>query len=160
MRTKRHAMWTIMRAGFKGVAGSDQWRSIGVSLLLLLAPAVGAVAEPVTCPQSLAPRIVVQLLFGRGKADGGSISPADWNGFVANEITPRFPDGLTVIDATGQWLNPQQGAIIKEESKMVEIVLPSDSYDAAKIDGVIDSYKRQFRMLSVGLIVQTACVRF
>lgn len=160
MRTKRFTMWTNIWASLKGADRSDRWRSIGVSLFLLVAPAGGAVAEPVTCAQSLTPRIVVQMLFGRGKADGGGITQADWSGFVANEITPRFPDGFTVIDATGQWLNPQQGAIIKEESKVVEIVLPSDSYDAAKIDGVIESYKRQFQMLSVGLIVQTACVRF
>ena len=43
---------------------------------------------------------------------------------------------------------------------MVEIVLPSDTYDAPKIDAVIDAYKRQFRQQSVGLVVQTACVRF
>jgi hypothetical protein len=151
MRTQRSAIRPT---------GSDRWTSIAVLLLLLLAPTTGAAAEPVTCPQSLAPRIVVQLLFGRGKGDSGGITQADWGGFVANEITPRFPDGFTMIDATGQWLNPRQGAIIKEDSKVVEIALPSDSYDAAKIDAVIEAYKRQFRVLSVGLIVQTACVRF
>jgi len=130
------------------------------SATLLLAPIIGADAEPVTCGHSQEPRIVAQLLFGCGKGDGGGITQADWSGFVADELTPRFPDGFTVIDSAGQWLNPQQGAIIKEASKVVEIVLPSDTYDAAKIDAVIDAYKHQFRMLSVGLIVQTACVRF
>jgi hypothetical protein len=152
MRTKRSAPWAIVR----GVCGLA---SIAVSVLLL-APAAGAAAEPVTCSHSQQPRIVVQLLFGRGRGDGGGITQDDWGRFVADELTPRFPDGFTVIDSTGQWLNPQQGVVIKEDSKVVEIVLPSDTYDASKIDAVIDVYKHQFRMLSVGLIVQTACVRF
>jgi Protein of unknown function (DUF3574) len=155
MRTGR-ATWTTV----KGLSGSDRWVSIAAAILLLLAPTIGVAAEPVTCSHSQEPRIVVQLLFGRGKGDDGGITQADWSGFVANELTPRFPDGFTVIDGSGQWLNPQQGAIIKEESKVVEIVLSSDTYDATKIDAVIDAYKHQFRMLSVGLIVQTACVRF
>jgi hypothetical protein len=155
MRTGR-ATWTTI----KGMSGSDRWASIAAASLLLLAPAIGVDAEPATCGHSQEPRIIVQLLFGRGNGDRGGITQADWSGFVANELTPRFPDGFTVIDSTGQWLNPQQGAIIKEDSKVVEIVLPSDTYDAAKIDAVIDAYKHQFKVLSVGLIVQTACVRF
>jgi hypothetical protein len=156
MLMERSTMWTVV----KGIAGSDRLILTAVSLLWLLAPTPGAAAEPAACGHSLEPRVIVQLLFGRGKGDDGGITQADWGGFVAHELTPRFPDGFTVIDASGQWLNPQQGAIIKEDSKVVEIVLPSDSYDAAKTDAVINAYKRQFRVLSVGLIVQTACVRF
>jgi hypothetical protein len=117
-------------------------------------------ADAMTCSRSQEPRVLVQLLFGRGKGDGSSVTQEDWGVFVAQEITPRFPDGFTVIDSKGQWLNPQQGAIVKEDSKVVEIVLPGANYDADKVDAVIDAYKRQFRMQSVGLIVQTACVRF
>jgi hypothetical protein len=148
-----------LRAVVRDARGLIRFAAIAVPLLLL-APAVGAAAESVTCGHSQEPRIVLQLLFGRGRGDDGGITQADWSGFVAHELTPRFPDGFTVIDSTGQWLNPQHGAIIKEDSKVVEIVLPSDTYDASKIDAVIDAYKRQFRALSVGLIVQTACVRF
>jgi Protein of unknown function (DUF3574) len=155
MRTKRNAGWAIVR----DVCGLNRIAAIAISALLL-APAADAAAEPVTCGHSQEPRIVVQLLFGRGPGDAGGITQADWNGFAAQELTPRFPDGFTVIESAGQWLNPKQGVVIKEDSKVVEIVLPSDTYDASKIDAVIDAYKRQFRQQSVGLVVQTACVRF
>jgi len=32
------------------------------------------------------------------------ISDAQWRAFLDKEVTPRFPDGLTVFDAYGQWL--------------------------------------------------------
>jgi hypothetical protein len=128
--------------------------------ILLLTPATSAAAEPLTCGHSQEPRVVLQLLFGRGQGNAGRIAQADWGDFVARELTPRFPDGFTVIDSTGQWLNPKRRIIIRETSEVVEIVLPGDTYDASKVDAVIDAYKRRFRALSVGLIVQTACVRF
>ena len=86
-------MWTrrsALRAIFRNVCSLGRFASVSV---LLLTPAAGAAAEPVTCGHSQQPRIVVQLLFGRGKGDSGGITQADWSGFVAQELTHRFPEG-------------------------------------------------------------------
>ena len=40
--------------------------------------------------------------IARGVTD--VISEAQWRAFLDKEVTPRFPDGLTVFDAYGQWL--------------------------------------------------------
>ncbi len=52
-----------------------------------------------------------ELYFGVGEESGPSaraqtdvISEAQWRAFLDKEVTPRFPDGLTVLDAYGQWL--------------------------------------------------------
>jgi len=50
-----------------------------------------------------------ELYFGVGKqanetAEQSVIGEAEWRAFLDREVTPRFPDGLTVIDAYGQWL--------------------------------------------------------
>lgn len=52
-----------------------------------------------------------ELYFGVGEESGPSagaqtdvISEAQWRAFLDREVTPRFPDGLTVFDAYGQWL--------------------------------------------------------
>lgn len=52
-----------------------------------------------------------ELYFGVGSEDGSSarvktdaISEERWRAFLDAEVTPRFPDGLTVFDAYGQWL--------------------------------------------------------
>jgi hypothetical protein len=147
-----------LRAIVDGLCGLD--RLSLVVALLLLAPMSGMAAEPSACAPSLSRRIVVQLLFGLARGHGVSVTQKEWRAFVAHELTPRFPDGLTMLDAKGQWLDPKRRAIIREDSKLVEIVLPGDTYESDKVDAVIDVYKRRFNMQSVGLIVQTACVRF
>ncbi len=52
-----------------------------------------------------------ELYFGVGEESGPAdrpqaepISEARWRAFLDKEVTPRFPDGLTVFDAYGQWL--------------------------------------------------------
>ena len=45
----------------------------------------------------------LELLFGLGKREGGTISDADWAAFLDAEVTPRFPAGLTVLSGYGQW---------------------------------------------------------
>jgi len=43
-----------------------------------------------------------ELYFGVGEESNEG--EAEWRAFLDQEVTPRFPDGLTVIDAYGQWL--------------------------------------------------------
>jgi hypothetical protein len=105
-------------------------------------------------------RDVAELLFGRDIGRHLGVSETAWRGFVAREITPRFPDGLTVTDALGQWRDPDSGRIVREPSKRVEIVLPGKADDHTRLDAIMSAYKRQFRQRSVGLIVQPACVSF
>jgi hypothetical protein len=52
-----------------------------------------------------------ELYFGVGEETGPAerpqtekISEVQWRAFLDKEVTPRFPDGLTVFDAYGQWL--------------------------------------------------------
>jgi hypothetical protein len=137
-----------------------------VRVLVLAALAVAAAADAAAqstgaaCHGAQRRRDVAELLFGRDIGDRVGVSEAAWWRFVAHEITPRFPDGLTVTDARGQWRDPDSGRIVREPSKRVEIVLPGKGDDAARLDAVVSAYKRQFRQRSVGLIVQAACVSF
>ncbi len=105
-------------------------------------------------------REVAELLFGRDIGRRLGVSETAWQRFLAREITPRFPDGLTVTDAFGQWRDPDSRRIVREPSKRVEIVLPGKPDDGARLDAIMSAYKRQFRQRSVGLILQSACVSF
>jgi hypothetical protein len=44
-----------------------------------------------------------ELLFGRNIEGRANVSDAQWTDFLGREVTPRFPDGLTVFEAAGQW---------------------------------------------------------
>ncbi len=103
---------------------------------------------------------MAELLLGLDRAGRASVSEAEFRRFVTREITRRFPDGLTVLSAAGQWRDRARGKIIREPSKVVQIVLPGGPDDAANLDAIADAYKRQFRQKSVGIVIWPACVRF
>lgn len=122
---------------------------------LLAGPALAASG----CPQGLWPATTAEVFFGQDTAGGGQVSDADWRGFLASEITPRFPDGLTVSDVYGQWRGPK-GDFVKEPSKALFIVLGHRGDEQRRLDRVRDAYKRQFRQDSVLLVEERACVGF
>ncbi|HXB27695.1 MAG TPA: DUF3574 domain-containing protein [Gemmatimonadaceae bacterium] len=113
------------------------------SIVACAAP-IHAPVEPSPSRPQLGTYVLETLFFGE-------ISESDWQRFLAEEITPRFPLGLTVINANGQWQGPG-GAIAHEASKVVMIVYANDDSVAsrsAKI-GTIDSlYKARFNQESV-----------
>ena len=73
--------------------------------------------------------------------------------------TPRFPDGLTVLDARGQW-SGAEGLVQKERSKVLVILAPPGGDEMRLIDEVSDEYKARFAQESVLRVVSDACVSF
>ena len=104
--------------------------------------------------------MIAELLLGRDIGRHVGVSEAAWTRFVAREITPRFPDGLTISNAVGQWRDRTSGKTVREPSKLVMIVLPGNDDDQVRIEAVASAYKHEFRQQSVGVVVQSACVSF
>ena len=136
------------------------------SVTVLVAASSGAAAQPAPppapppCHGTQQFRMVAELLFGRDIGHRVGVSEAAWASFVARELTPRFPDGLTITDAIGQRRDRDTGRTVQEPSKHVEIVLPGNRDDEARLDAVASAYKRQFHQQSVGVIIRPACVSF
>jgi Protein of unknown function (DUF3574) len=121
---------------------------------------LAAETPALSCSGTQRPRQVAELLFGRDIGHRRGVSETAFAHFVASELTPRFPDGLTISDATGQWRETAGGGIVREATKRVDIVLPGGADSQAKLDAVVKAYKRKFHQQSVGVIVQWACVSF
>jgi hypothetical protein len=122
----------------------------------LLAAGAGAAAP---CPAGLSEVRTAQLVFGRDIGDRPGVSDADWRDFVAHEVTPRFPDGITVIDAQGQWRG-RAGRLVQEPSKMLLIVLKGDAGEADRLAAIARTYEARFRQESVLLLEQGGCATF
>ncbi len=133
-----------------------------VSFILLAAAAssAGAQSPALSCHGAQRPKVIAELLFGRDIGRHVGVSEAAWTRFVAREITPRFPDGLTISNAVGQWRDRTSGKTVREPSKLVMIVLPGNDDDQVRIEAVASAYKHEFRQQSVGVVVQSACVSF
>ncbi|MEW6454675.1 MAG: DUF3574 domain-containing protein [Pseudomonadota bacterium] len=108
----------------------------------------------------LKPMTVAELFFGGNVGSRLGISNAEFNRFVAGEITSRFPDGLTVLDAHGQWRDPQRMTLAREASKVVVIAFSEGSADDGRLQKIVDAYKDRFNQKSVGILVRTACGSF
>ena len=132
-------------------------RALSIPLMaLLIALNTGAHAQStLQCSGAQKPWVVADLLFGRTH-----VSEAKWARFLAAEVTPRFPDGFTVIDARGQWRAPGSDRIAKERSKVLTIAMPPGADNDARLEQIVEAYKTRFKQQSVGLIVRPACVSF
>lgn len=99
-----------------------------------------------------------ELYFGRNKP-GGEVSEQEFQLFLQNEVTPRFPDGLTVIDAKGQFLGSR--GIIQEKTKLLILIHANNREDRIEIQEIIDNYKDKFDQESVlRVTTKPAQVRF
>ena len=88
-----------------------------------------------------------ELFFGLSKP-GGEISEVQWQAFVDDTITPRFPDGLTILDGAGQWKD-SSGQISHERSKILLILHERDPGTLEKLDEIRAIYKQRFNQESV-----------
>ena len=106
------------------------------------------------------PSLSVTLYFGRAIAGRLPVSDAEWGGFVRSDLAPRFPDGFTVTEATGQWRNPATGLAEHEQTKVVQAVLKPDSTIAQRVGMVSDAYRRLFHQDAVGVVTSRVCAAF
>ncbi|MFC4858010.1 DUF3574 domain-containing protein [Actinophytocola glycyrrhizae] len=85
-----------------------------------------------------------ELYFGGSRPDGTPITPADFELFLDKEVTPAFPDGLTWLEAHGQWLGG------KEDSYVLIILYPfGDRHANRELEEIRTDYKEQFDQQSV-----------
>ena len=53
------------------------------------------------CPEGADQWVKYQLFMGRSNQTGEVVDDAAWATFLGDTVTPRFPDGLTVIRCAG-----------------------------------------------------------
>lgn len=103
-----------------------------------------------------------QLYFGLGAADQPQqgVSEAAWHDFLDREVTPRFPDGLSVIDVYGQWLGKQQSTPERLRSKLLVIDYPDTPANRAKVEAIRLAWKQRTGDQSVLRVTRPADVSF
>lgn len=131
--------------------------AIVIVTLGLLGYLGGSHAAECATPARLMAR--VQLLFGTTLADGQALAEADWQKFVDEEVTPRFPEGLTELAGRGQWRRPD-GAISHEPSRVLLIWYSPATDKGRDIEAVRAAYKTRFKQLSVMRVDGADCVSF
>jgi len=135
----------------------------GALLVLMLPLVIGACASlgPQSCPAGQERLRTAQLFFGHKATpdtrDQPRVSDAEFRRFVEQELTTRFPDGLTVLDGGGPWKG-EENRRIREAAKVVLIVLPKTGDGPARITAARDAYKVRFKQDSEMLLTRPECV--
>lgn len=128
---------------------------------LLLLAGCAASATPPACPPGTQAATVAEAFFGRNSGGREAVTDAEWARFLDEVVTPAFPDGLTVLDGTGQWRG-RSGVISRERSKVLVVAMPGAAPAAAlaRLDPVRRAYTTRFAQESVMVATRTACVGF
>jgi hypothetical protein len=118
-------------------------------------------ARATTCVLPTEKRMTVaHLFFGRSIPGRIPLTDAEWATFAAHELSRDFPDGFTVFDGDGQWLDPSSGAIVRERSKIVIVAAGDDDKLARRLSAAARAYEKEFRQKSVGIMTEPTCAEF
>lgn len=92
-----------------------------------------------------------ELYFGTSMEQGVGVIPDDFEAFLDAEVTPRFPDGLTLLTGLGQWKGPDDVEPSKMGSELLIILYPQETAaeSSAKLEEIREAYKAQFNAQSV-----------
>jgi hypothetical protein len=127
-------------------------------VLLLAAGCATETGQP-ACPPGYRALVMAEAFFGRTVAGRVDVSDAEWAVFAAEELTARFPDGLSITDMSGQWRG-RDGNIVREATKRVSIVLTEPEAQRANLLAAADAYRARFAQESVLLSEAPVCARF
>jgi hypothetical protein len=112
-------------------------------------------------PDSTQGWVRTELYFGLGLAEGrDGVDEATWRAFLDKEVTPRFPSGLTVVDAYGQWQGVGQTKPERLRSKIVVLLYADTPTQRESIDAIRSAWKARTGDQSVLRVTQPADVSF
>ncbi|MGU3492647.1 DUF3574 domain-containing protein [Xanthobacteraceae bacterium A53D] len=124
-------------------------------LLSLLAPLSPAAAQDQAAapspgwqatPWADSVMIQTQLFFSLGTTDGRGVSAQQFAQFLAEVVHPRFPDGLTVLEAAGEGRHDKADtmAVLHANTRLVLLVHANTPDAEARLKQVKAEYAKRF----------------
>lgn len=128
-----------------------------VACLLIAAGCAGG--GDAVCPDGMDSFTELNVYFGLEKGSGGTVSEEEWQSFLADTVTSHFPDGLTALDARGQWFDTGAGRLYRESTKLLNVLVPADAADPGvdAVRTISDVYKQRFEQQAVFYTSLPAC---
>jgi hypothetical protein len=104
---------------------------------------------PIDGRKGAQPFVRTELYFGTARPDG-IVTEQEFRHFVDHHVTPRFPDGLTLIKGDGQFRS-EGSVVVKEQSFVLILLYPYDTRDEClrRIERIRFLYKQEFDQQSV-----------
>src|SRR3954471_21993357 len=131
-----------MRTLLTGIAGVVVGAGLIAGTGTMARGAVPPAAVLQQCGSASAPQLRTTLYFGLARPKG-SVSELEWQMFLRDEVTSRFPQGLTVWEAEGQWKGAD-GAIGHERTKVLLLVHPDTAAARESVQMLMTRYRKTF----------------
>lgn len=109
-----------------------------------------------SCKGDESPAVQELLYFGT-ETSSGHVTPEAWTQFLSEIVTPRFPDGFSAWQASGQWRS-SSGEVIREPSYILDLVHPDNVTLSKAVQEIIASYKTRFRQEAVLRVKTHTCM--
>jgi hypothetical protein len=103
---------------------------------------------------------VFTLYFGEAIPGRDALTDKEWRSFLDATVTASLPNGYTVLEANGAWMNPITQRTITEPTKVLVAALPQVPDSLAAINRIRTAYQLKFDQQLVGMTVQEACGTF
>jgi len=132
-------------------------RLVGLAAVMALAGC--ATAPRPVCPAGQAHLRTVQLYVRRQSAGRPAPTEAAFRKFLAEEVSPRFPDGLTVMRGGRAW-RASQDPLMRDAGRIVLIVVPDGAEADQRLETLRTAYRTRFRQEPVVVVAAPACVAF
>lgn len=98
-----------------------------------------------------------EVLYFGTNTPAGYVTPEEWTQFLSETVTPRFPEGLSSWQASGQWRSAS-GQIIREPSYVLSLVHSDDPVPNNAVQEIIASYKARFQQEAVLRVKVHTCM--
>jgi hypothetical protein len=143
-------------------------RHTGAIALVLFGTALGAGQAQfaatsneigIACRQPAKSMARLELLFGTSRRHRVPISEEEWSAFLDAEVTPRFPQGLTVLSGPGQWRG-KSGQVEKERSYVLVVWYEPSGVADSHIESIRSAFRQRFDQDSVMRVDGASCVSF
>jgi hypothetical protein len=124
---------------------------------------LGACAVPnhqLCAPAMGAPMTVFTLYLGTAIPGRRDLTEKEWQSFLDDIVTADLPNGYTILDASGAWMNPITRKTIKEATKVLIAALPNTPDNLVAINRIRTDYQIKFHQQLVGMTVEQACGTF
>lgn len=106
--------------------------------------------------------IETRLFFGTERPDGGAdVTDRQFLDFIDAEVTPRFPNGLTIQDGRGQWRD-SNGVIERERSYELTLLYPASEARLRdpQIERIRNAYEKAYAQDSVARLEERTTADF
>lgn len=101
-------------------------------------------------------RAVQEVVYFGTDTPSGSVTPEDWTRFLTDTVTPRFPEGLSVWQASGQW-RAASGVMVNEPTYILSLIHPDNATTDKAMRDILSSYKTRFHQEAVLRVSSAVC---